>query len=158
MDGDAALRPGQGSPPVWHIAFKTTSRFWWARALAMGRYKHVSCFGKVPAVNGWFFFDFGPNLSAIAIVPDAQADAIMAGFIDDAAVVLRWVPPLVVTGLRLKAAFVCTTAVAHLTGVPSSALRPDRFLRDCLAAGATIVVGEDGLRSEASASRSRTGA
>lgn len=157
MEGDAALMPGMGSPAVWHIAFKTTSRYWWARALACGRYKHVMCFGYVREVDGWLFYDFGPNACVVAVVPDGQANAVMGPFIDDA-VVLRWVAPLVVREMRLKAAYVCTTAVAHLTGVPSSALRPDRFLRDCLAAGATIVVGEDELQKQQPSARSRVGA
>lgn len=155
MEDDAALLPGFGSPAVWHICFKTKSRFWWARALACGRFKHVCCLGYVAAADAWFFYNFGPNAAVIAVVPNARADEVMGPFVDDAEVILRWVAPIVVRELRLKAAYVCTTAVAHLTGVPSSALRPDRFLRDCLAAGATIVVGENGLRTKDTASRSR---
>jgi hypothetical protein len=35
---------------------------------------------------------------------------------------------------------VCTTVVGRLVGSRSCALRPDAFLRDCLAEGAEIVV------------------
>lgn len=149
MDDSAALLPGRGQPKEWLIAFKRTTRYRWAAWLAMGRYKHVSCFGRV--AGGWLFVDFGPNAMVVGVVGDgADADELIGRF-SDGALVLRWIPPLLVTELRLKAAFVCTTLVAHLTGVRSSALRPDAFLRDCLAQGATIVIGDDEFRHDASA-------
>ena len=150
------LVPGHGTPQEWFICFSTTSRFWWSRALAFGRYKHVSCFAYVAAVDGWLFYDFGLNQAVVMVLPNRQADAMIGAMADDALVV-RWVAPLVVHGVRLKPAFLCTTAIAHLTGVPSCALRPDRFLRDCLASGGTIVGAEparDELRKQGAAARS----
>jgi hypothetical protein len=132
------LVPGHGTPQEWFICFSTRARFWWASAAALGRYKHVSCFAFVAAVDGWLFYDFGLNQTVVTVLPDRQANALIGAMADDALVV-KWIPPLVVTGVRLKPAFLCTTAIAHLTGVPSCALRPDRFLRDCLAAGGKVV-------------------
>lgn len=130
-----------GTPREWWIVFKRGTRYRWASWLAMGTYKHVACFGRVDI--GWVFVNFGPNEMTVSAVRDgALVDKLMHELIDDA-LVLRWVPPLIVTEMRLKAVFCCTTLVAHLTGVRSSALRPDRFLRDCLAQGATVLQGDD---------------
>jgi hypothetical protein len=136
------LVPGASSPPEWFIAFKRTSQFWFLRLAALGRYKHVSCFGHVPAAGAWVFYDFGVNAASLSVVPDRLSDAPIGAAVEDA-LVLKFVPPLVVTGFHVKPGFTCATAVAHLTGVRSSALRPDRFLRDCLAAGAEIVLDEE---------------
>jgi hypothetical protein len=154
LDDDLDLSPAASfAPREWFIAFKRTTSLWLADRLSFGRYKHVSCFGPVPAVGGWLFYDFGKSAAAIAVVPDRRADDLM-GLACDRALVVRWAPPLVVTGWRLKPAFLCTSAVAHLTGVPSCALRPDAFLRDCLAHGAEIVI-DDELRLDKSAARPR---
>lgn len=133
------------APPEWFICFRRTTSLWIADRLSFGTYKHVSCFGPVPAVGGWLFYDFGANAASVAVLPDARANPMIDRMTEGARVV-RWVPPVAVSGWRLKPAFLCTTAVAHLTGVPSCALRPDRFLRDCLAHGAEIVVSDDELR------------
>lgn len=128
------------TPPEWFIVFRTWAGWRWADWLAMGRYRHVACFGPVPAVAGWLFYDFGVNAASVAVVPDGpRADQAIGRMVDDALVV-RFVPPLAVREPRLKPLFACTSAVAHLTGVKSCALRPDAFLRDCLAQGAEIVV------------------
>lgn len=139
-------------PLEWFIAFKRQSKFWWAGG-PWGRYKHVMCFGKVPAVNGWLVYDLGVDGLALAVVPDARSNKLI-GDATDGALVLRWVPPVVATS-RLKVLFTCAASVAHVIGLPSCALRPDGLLRDCLRAGAEIVI-DDELRKQPTSPRPAT--
>lgn len=137
-------------PAEWMIVFRRDTKNRLARWLSFGRYCHVMCFGYVPAVDGWLFFDFGVNATAVAVVPDRRANPMIAAAIDGALVV-RWVSPMPTGDWRLKPAFVCTTAVAHLAGVPSSALRPDALLRDLLANRGEIVQDDELRHPELSA-------
>lgn len=137
-------------PTEWFLVFRRTTTLWLADWFAFGRYRHVSCFGKVAGAGAWVFYDFGAVNMAITVVPDGRAnpyiDATVTGNL-----VVRWVPPVPGRRWRLKPAFLCTTAVAHLAGVPSCALRPDGLLRDCLRAGAEIVIADDEFRTKAEA-------
>ena len=144
-----AIVPGSTTPAEWFIVFRQASPIWLAEKMAFGRYKHVSCFGPVPAVAGWLFFDFGVHGAFVNVVPDYAANAAIGAAVAGAVTVVRWTSPPDYESpeWHLKPVFVCTTAVAHLTGVPSCALRPDRFLRDCLAAGAeTVIAGDEDVR------------
>lgn len=145
---DAAVRPLE-----WFVAFKRQSKYWWAGG-PFGTYKHVMCFGFVPAVNGWLVYDLGVNGLALAVVPDERSNKLI-GDATDGALVLRWVPPLASTS-RLKVLFTCAASVAHVIGLPSSALRPDGLLRDCLRAGAEIVI-DDELGKQPTSSGPATG-
>lgn len=126
----------------WFIAFKHDTPIRLARILTAGqRFRHVACFGFIPAIGCWLFHDWCLAGTVISVVPDEDADPVIAQM-QAGAVVVRFVPPWWRVETRLKAGLWCVTATSHLTGVRSSALRPDALFRDCLADGGTIVVGE----------------
>lgn len=125
-------------PAEWFIAFRRTTKSRLARALAFGRYKHVTCFGQVRGLNCWVFFDPGLDRLQLTIVPDEAADAVIARAMDGAKVI-RFTPPVYPPKHTWRPVMVCTSIVARLADVRSCALRPDRLLADCLATGAEIV-------------------
>lgn len=128
----------QPTPTEWFIAFRAETTSFWVRFLTFGHWKHVACFGYVPGADVWVFFEPGLNAIALRVVPDGAADGEISEMIDGATVVKLTVP-LVRSRRRWRPLFLCTVAVAQLTGARSCALRPDRFLADCLAEGATLV-------------------
>lgn len=123
----------------WFLAFRTDTGDPIARFLTRGqRFRHVSCFGFVHPAGCWTFYDWNLASTMLSVVPEALADEALAYAIDGATIV-RFVPPAVIWRSNPKLGFWCVTSVAHLTGVRSSALRPDALFRDCVAQGGTII-------------------
>lgn len=128
-------------PTEWCIVFQRWSTYRVVRWFN-GEFKHVACFGHVGGCDSWVFFNPGWDSFDLTVVPDAVADHFIAEIIRDGLVV-RFVAPVVMPKRRFQPFMSCTFAVARLTGVRSCALRPDAFLRDCLAQGATVIGGAD---------------
>jgi hypothetical protein len=125
-------------PKGWFIVFgrAPTRR---TRLLAFGRYSHVACFCH--ADGRWLVFDpyrWGFNF---AVARDGEEFDLIGTLIDGALVLYVEAPPMG-TPRRRTPCMTCVSLVSFLTGVPSRALRPDRFLKDCLAYGATLEASE----------------
>jgi len=127
--------PKIGAPLVWIIVFCRHSSTWWIEALP-GTYKHVRAYAFVPPLSSWLFYDVSLSGTVIYTAPDgAAAEAYIGEFTRDADLVgFRPVPGT--KRLRIRP-FTCVSAIAHLVGVRSGALRPDRLYRDLVAAGGT---------------------
>ena len=128
--------PMAGEPPVWILVFSKTTKIWWVRLLAFGRYKHVKAFAYVPAMDIYLFFDWALDRAGVVAAPNTQAtiNGYLADFIADAD--LMAAPPR--SGRRAwprVGIFSCVTAIKHLIGLQSRCVAPDSLWRDCLAAG-----------------------
>lgn len=138
----------------WFISFKRSTPIRIAQWLTIGQeFKHVSCFGFIPATGCWLFHDWCSTDTGLWVVPDQDADRMLSRAQDDA-VIVRFVPPLFITRDRFKIGMWCVPSVAHLTGVNSCALRPDALFRDVLAQGGEIIIGK--RRADASEGQTRS--
>lgn len=127
------------SPAKWLVCFRRTSPLPWVQRLVPGDFKHVQAFGAIPGSDLWVFFQPGLNSVEVRVVPDAAAAGFIAAMIEDAVVVEVVAPVAAPPRPWWKPMLFCTGMVAGLVGCRSGALRPDRFLRDLLAEGATII-------------------
>lgn len=124
-------------PPVWIVVFCRNTQTRWVRWLALGRYKHVRAYAYLPAMRAWIFYDVSLSITGIYAAPDdAAAEAYIGKFTADADLIS--IRPAPSSGLRL-APFSCVSAIKHLIGLRSGALRPDALFRDCLAAGGELL-------------------
>lgn len=142
------LRADDCEPTDWHIVFHAHSPKRWIRWLAMGRFKHVSCFGFVERAQSWVFFEFHLDRTRIMVVGDHEADIMIGEFIHGNTVVRLAKPLGQELNINMTAGAWCVPAVAHIVGVKSCALRPDAFFRQCLAKGGELLFGE-GVGNEA---------
>lgn len=133
-------------PAWWFICFARSSPVWWLRNYLPGRYKHVSAFGFIPGQKLWVFSSWTFGGIEFAIIPDGLATDAINALVEDA-LVLEFVPPAEDPPRFWWPFAHCVGHVAALTGVKSRALLPDRFLKDCLAAGAKIL-DDDGQHQE----------
>jgi len=129
-------------PAEWFVVFHRESLRRWVNVLAWGRYKHVSAFGCVPWSGDWVFFDFLTGRSRFLAVPNEKADAFFAHYSKLGMIVKMPAPDPSDISVKMKPGLWCVTAVAHLLGLRTCALRPDALLRHCLANGGTIVVDD----------------
>lgn len=122
-----------GCPGAWYVAFFDGARPHWWWPLCRPGFRHVAAFGYCAEQAVWLLYDVTLRRTFIHALTSEQMDA--------------WVEALPAhrTILHLQAAeaepanragFWCTTAVAHLLGVRSRALRPQALCRDLLALGA----------------------
>lgn len=143
VDSLKGLRIDQCEPADWYVVFDPFTRRRWLHWLALGKYKHVSCFGFIERAQSWVFFDFHLDRSRILVVGDHEAD-ILIGEYSHRKTVVRMAKPL---GQELKINMAvgawCVPAVAHIIGLPTCALRPDALFRQCLANGGEIMGREE---------------
>jgi len=130
-------------PKEWFVVFHRDSLRQWVNWLAWGRYKHVSAFGRVPWSGDWVFFDYLTGRTRVLMVPDEKSDRFLAHYAKMGKIVKMPAPNPDDEGMKFKPGLWCVTAVAHLLGLRTCALRPDALLRHCLANGGTIVVDDD---------------
>lgn len=113
----------------------------------MGRFKHVSAFGFVPRAQTWVFFDFNLDRSRIYVVGNHEADGMLSAFAHENTIVRMARPLIAGEKMRWSFGMWCVPAVAHLIGLPLSALRPDALFRQCLAHGGEVI-GPEGQEHE----------
>jgi hypothetical protein len=124
-------------PEEWFVAFPRHASKRLLRWVP-GQFKHVRLFTRIG--NHWLFLEYAWRAEGqCAVVPDAEADPWLA-LAQENAVVLRLKPG---TARARWPLLYCVPFAAQMTGVRSSALRPDGFYRDCLRHGAEIVCGAD---------------
>lgn len=150
-----SFRLSECEPKEWFVVFAEDSPKWWIRWLACGRFKHVSCFGKVERSGSWVFYDFHLDRAHVFVVGDWEADRLI-GHYAGMGTVVRF-PRLLADDrpINLRPGLWCVPAIAHILGIRSCALRPDALFRQILARGGEIV-GSEGQSNE-SESQGRPG-
>ena len=121
----------------WTVVFHRKSEHLLFRLLAMGRFKHVSAFAWIPELGIWTIYDVGFRRTRLIHLADGQhAHAVIAA--------LAVGNVLVTVDARedslplMRAGLFCTTAIKHLIGARSSALRPDSLYRHLVAQGGVV--------------------
>jgi hypothetical protein len=146
------------APTRWILVFDREAASWWTSFIAFGRYKHVRAFGFVHDADSYVFYDVQFTKTTIQIARGAGARALMLDWTVNADV-LRYdgrfsaekpggkagkTPAFWGRFFRPFGPFrplLCTTAIAHLIGLPGGALRPDALYRQCLRNGAVAIHG-----------------
>lgn len=122
----------------WTVVFHRKAENWFFGAIALGRFKHVSAFAFIPELGIWVIYDVGFRRTKIEFLAETDhAKTILAHIIKGNCIVTIDASEDALPLMRLG--MFCTTAVAHLIGVRSSALRPDRLFRHLVAAGGVAV-------------------
>jgi hypothetical protein len=134
--------PGFGiEPRRWTVVFHRRAENRFFGAIAMGHFKHVSAFAFVPDLGVWIIYDVGFRRARIELLAETDhAKTIMANIIKGNCFVTIETSQDNLPLMRLG--MFCTTAIAHLIGIRSSALRPDRLFRHLVAAGGVVVDDE----------------
>jgi hypothetical protein len=137
---------GALEPTVWFLVFEERSRSWWVNALARGRFKHVQAVGWIGEIGCWIFYDVSLGKTTVAVLPDGERAHAILGLMREKATTVVMAPrPSRRTWMRFG--MWCVPAIAHLVGIPSCALRPDAFYRDCLSHGGEILTYGLGIRT-----------
>lgn len=142
MVSDDGFNLAECEPAEWFVVFHRDSVRPWVRFFAWGQYRHVSAFGRIPWSGDWVFYDFLTARTRVLMVPDEKSNLFLAHYSKLGKIVRMPAPDPDDVGVKLKLGMWCVTAVAHLLGLRTCALRPDALLRHCLANGGTIVVDD----------------
>lgn len=121
----------------WTVVFhrKAENRFF--SAIAMGHFKHVSAFAWLPECGHWLIYDVGFRRTRLKMLPDTEAaKSILAAIVTGNAAITIDVRDTELPWMRLG--MFCTSAVAHLVGIRSGALRPDTLFRHLRAKGGEV--------------------
>jgi hypothetical protein len=141
--------PGGGEPTQWAVCFTQKCATSWLEWIPIGKYKHVRAFGCVPYINTWVFFDPALNRTTITIARGGVASELISEYLHQADVIQM--PSLARASLRPRIFGWCVPQVAHLLGLPTSALRPDALWRDCLRQGGAVVANASTIAPTAAA-------
>jgi hypothetical protein len=132
----------------WTVVFhrKAENRFF--DLIAMGHFKHVSALAWIPELGQWWFYDVGFRRTRLSVMVDGvAAQATVAAIVTGNCVVTVETRH---DGLPLmRLGMFCTTAVAHLIGVRSGALRPDALFRHLSSPKVGGIVSDDGPAGKA---------
>lgn len=124
-------------PARWTVVFHRKTDHWFFSAIAMGRFKHVSAFTWLPEAKVWLFYDLGFRRTRVVVLPDtAESKAEICRLIAGNAIITMPVRHDALPLFRLG--LFCTSAVKHLIGLNSSALRPDALFASCLRHGGEL--------------------
>lgn len=122
---------------IWNLVFLDHPREHWWDWLTPPGWRHVCAFGYA---NGrWIVYDAADLRSCILVLTGAQFDAWINLRADRITDILR-VPVENTGGLRTRVGLWCVTAVKHLAGIRSSALRPKALHRDLTRRGCERLV------------------
>ncbi len=132
--------PGGGEPTQWAVCFSRKAATPWLTRLPVGKFKHVRAFGCVPHINTWIFFDPALDRTSVKVARGDTARVLMCEFLHEATVIQM--PAREPKSLKPRIFGWCVPAVAHLLGLKSSALRPDRLFADCLRQGGVLLAHE----------------
>lgn len=127
--------PPSGFPSAWYVAFHgTVASRWWDHLSPPGFY-HVVAFAYAAHAERWVIYDVARDRTLIRTLTTDAFTRWMAGLPNERTIVLYEGGDLPARPFS-RMGFWCTTAVAHLVGVRSRALRPHALYRDLLAQGA----------------------
>lgn len=122
----------------WTVVFHRRAENWFFGAIACGHFKHVSAFAFIPDLGVWVIYDVGFRRTRIELLADTDnAKTILAHIVKGNCTVTIETSEDSLPLMRLG--MFCTTAIAHLVGIRSSALRPDRLFRHLVAAGGVVI-------------------
>jgi hypothetical protein len=139
----------------WSIVFHRQAENRLFAMLAMGHFKHVSAFAWLPGPRVWIHYDLGFRRTRVVVLPDtAESKAYLAALITGNAIVTMKVRGDARPVMRLG--LFCTSAVKHLIGLRSSALRPDALFASCLRHGGKL--SDDASQNHPAAGRPNAGA
>lgn len=130
----------------WFVAFYDKSTVRWLDRLLPSRFKHVSAFGFSHGAQTWIFYDVSLFYGTRITLAPAGSDGDRAvGLVTaDACKVLK----LSASSKRRRIGmswlfFWCVPAARNLLNLGGGALLPDALWRDCIRAGARIVISHD---------------
>lgn len=124
-------------PTRWVLVFQRSSKVWWVRALAWGKYKHVAAYAYLPGFKAWLIYEVSMARTSIVVVPDNEE---ARGWLYELTKGSDLVAVKRGNGVhRFRLFGFCVPAIAHLIGLRTRALRPDRLFRDCLANGGALL-------------------
>lgn len=128
-------------PERWVLVFQRESKVWWVRLLAWGKYKHVAAYAYLPGFKAWLIYDVNMVRTSIVVVPDGdEALGYLYDLTRDADLMaIKRGSGVHRFGRPGIWCMWCVPAIAHLIGLRSGALRPDRLFRDCLRAGGDLL-------------------
>lgn len=120
-------------PERWVLVFQRSSKIWWVRWLAFGKYKHVAAYAYLPGFKAWQIYSVSTERASLVVVPDGdEADGWLYELTRDADLMAF---RRLGARTRIPVFGWCVPAIKHLIGLSSGALRPDALWRHCLAAG-----------------------
>lgn len=124
-----------GMPPEWYVAFwEGAEKHWWWPICRPG-FRHVAAFGYSAEHRVWLVYDVTLRRTLIQVLDSNQMDAWVTALPDNNCIV-AFQPAAEPDPPLNRLGFWCTTAIAHLVGVRSRALRPEALYRDLIAQGA----------------------
>jgi len=138
---------------VWNVVFLRSPRENWWDWLTPEPWRHVCAFGYSVTTESWVIFDVADKHSRISVVDGHWFDRWVAVHRPRFTSILQ-IHTLPGGDIRARLGLWCVTAVKHLVGLPSGALRPRALHRDLMIYGATPAF-EDlyGTESEARSGR-----
>jgi hypothetical protein len=133
-------RPPPADPGEWYVAFWGTDRLGWWDVFTRFGFRHVMAFAYSSHAERWLIYDVCRHRTFVRAYKTDAFD-LWLGELPEEVTVLK-VPSPPDPKLRYqRAMFICTTAVKHLVGIRSRALRPHALFRDLLATGASFAFG-----------------
>lgn len=120
-------------PERWVLVFQRSSKIWWVRWLAFGKYKHVAAYAYLPGFKAWLIYDVNMVRTSIIVAPDGDE---ALGYLYELTRDADLVAMKRQAGARRPPIFGwCAPAIARLMGLPNGALSLRALHRQCLAAG-----------------------
>jgi hypothetical protein len=121
----------------WTVVFHRESDHLFFRLIALGHFKHVSALAWIPELGQWWVYDVGFRRTRLKVLVDGpNAQAIIAAIIKDNATVTIDVRDDQLPWMRIG--LFCTSAVSHLLGLRTGALRPDALYRHLVRNGGVV--------------------
>lgn len=140
-------------PQRWTLVFHRSAQNWVFSLIALGHFKHVSAFAWLPELKVWLVYDVTFRRTRLVVLPDTQeSKSLICDVIRGNALVSMTVRHDAFPIMRLG--LFCTTAIKHLIGLRSGALRPDALFRLCVAEGGEL--SDDAAQSHPATGRSES--
>lgn len=124
-----------GFPSAWYVCFLGAERRHWWDILSPPGFYHVLAFAYAAHAERWLIYDVGQNRTLIRALTTEAFDRWISSLSPERTIVLFEGGDLPARPYH-RVGFWCATAVAHLIGLRSRALRPAALYRDLLAQGA----------------------
>jgi hypothetical protein len=121
----------------WTVVFHREASNLFFSLIALGHFKHVSALAWIPELDQWWIYDVGFRRTRLKVLVDGpNAQATIAAIIKDNATVTIDVRDDQLPWMRLG--LFCTSAVSHLLGLRTGALRPDALYRHLVRNGGVV--------------------
>jgi len=135
MEGPPPADPGE-----WYVAFWGVERLGWWDVFTRPGFRHIMAFAYSSHAERWLIYDVCRHRTYVRAYRGEAFDEWLGGMPEEATVLrVGSAPTTEHRAQRLM--FICTTAVKHLVGIRSRALRPHALFRDLLGIGASYAFG-----------------